>query len=84
MVVIEDDSSIREMMSLELHSEGYNVTAFCNGEEALEGLRSVRDPCLILLDLMMPVMGGLEFLRERLKMGDVINSDPSHHHIWHY
>jgi CheY-like chemotaxis protein len=76
IVVIEDDTSIREMLCLALESEGYSVVCFSDGKKALDGLRSVRDPCLILLDLMMPIMGGLEFLKERLKMGDVILAIP--------
>jgi CheY-like chemotaxis protein len=76
IVLVEDDESIRYILRFALESEGYSVSAFCNGKEALSGLDSVCDPCLILLDLMMPVMDGNEFLKRRLAMGDVIVGIP--------
>src|SRR5262249_37619408 len=45
--------------------EGYAVLTAGNGKEGLEQLRRVTSPCLILLDLMMPVMNGQEFLRAK-------------------
>jgi CheY-like chemotaxis protein len=48
-------------MILEL--EGYRVSTVSNGKEALDLLRVIEPPCLILLDLMMPVMNGWEFLK---------------------
>ncbi len=47
-------------MLLEL--EGYTAYCAANGQEALEQLRKIPQPCLILLDLMMPVMNGWEFV----------------------
>jgi CheY-like chemotaxis protein len=76
IIVVEDDDTIRLLLSAALVSEGYSVVTFKNGKEALEGLASVPGPCLILLDLMMPVMGGLEFLERRLGMEDLIISIP--------
>ena len=45
-----------------------------NGEEALEYLQNekLEDPCIILLDLNMPVMNGIEFLQERMKSDDLM------------
>lgn len=65
IVVVEDDADIREALVDLLEAEGYSVNAFENGKKALEGLRHAAHPCLILLDLMMPEMNGLEFLRAR-------------------
>jgi CheY-like chemotaxis protein len=66
ILVVEDDSDIREDLAELLRDEGYRVTTAGNGAEALEQLRSQRTPCLILLDLMMPVMDGWEFRRRML------------------
>jgi CheY-like chemotaxis protein len=62
--VVDDDPDIREAVQDILSFEGYTVLQADNGREALELLNRqppVR-PCLILLDLMMPVMDGEEFV----------------------
>lgn len=48
-------------MAVALESEGYDVVSARDGREALDRLRGGDKPCLILLDLMMPVMNGWEF-----------------------
>ncbi|MBS1962813.1 MAG: response regulator [Bdellovibrionales bacterium] len=65
VVVVEDDPDIREAICEMLEFEGYSVVAFENGKEALERLHESQNPGLILLDLMMPVMNGVQFLRAR-------------------
>jgi CheY-like chemotaxis protein len=63
IVVVDDDADIREAIREVLHEEGYRTVGASNGEEALHLLRSSAEcPQLILLDLMMPVMDGWEFL----------------------
>ncbi len=62
ILVVEDDALIRESLCDALESEGYDVVMGSNGQEALALLRAMPAPCLILLDLMMPVMTGVEFL----------------------
>jgi CheY-like chemotaxis protein len=65
IVVVDDEDDIREAVQIVLEAEGYRTSAAANGQEALELLRrSEHPPCLILLDLMMPVMDGWEFLKE--------------------
>lgn len=60
--IVDDDSGIREMLSETLQDEGYRVISAGNGLEALNELRAhAEPPCLILLDLNMPVMTGWEF-----------------------
>ena len=54
---------MREFMELLLQTSGYETMSAPNGREALEQMRQ-RRPCVVLLDLMMPVMNGWEF-RER-------------------
>lgn len=67
VLVVDDDFVTREMLSIVLAGDGYRVAAACNGEDALERLRSFERPDLILLDLKMPVMDGCTFCKERLQ-----------------
>jgi CheY-like chemotaxis protein len=60
VLVVEDDEDIRDTLKFTLELEHYQVTTAANGIEALAVLASQREPCLILLDLMMPVMNGWE------------------------
>ncbi len=61
ILIVEDDPEIREVLKMSIELEGYKVVTAANGQEGIEALRSVARPCLILLDLMMPVMNGWEF-----------------------
>lgn len=61
LLVVEDDSDIREALVQILLDAGYEVVGTTNGLEALESLRSSPDFGLIILDLMMPVMDGWQF-----------------------
>ena len=63
ILIVDDDREIRESLSDLLEDEGYSVTTAVNGQDAIDQLHRVRHPCLVLLDLMMPVMDGHEFLR---------------------
>jgi CheY-like chemotaxis protein len=64
VLIVEDDYDIRTSMSMMLKLDGYTVTTADNGLAALEILKNNPLPCIIILDLMMPVMSGIEF-RER-------------------
>jgi CheY-like chemotaxis protein len=61
VLIVEDDEATREAFALILSQDGYRVETAGNGLAALERLRSAQRPGLILLDLMMPVMDGLQF-----------------------
>ncbi len=61
VLVVDDDDAIRDSLSMLLEDEGYPVATASNGREALDYLHSGPRPCLILLDLKMPVMNGKEF-----------------------
>src|SRR4051812_43701724 len=63
VLIVDDDRSIREALSELLADEGYDVRAAEDGQRALEICRSPPAPDVILLDLAMPVMDGLEFAR---------------------
>ncbi len=75
ILVVEDDPDIREALSELLGFEGYHVVTASNGQEGLDVLATLRQPCLVLLDLMMPVLTGYEFL-ERLRVSGVITLVP--------
>jgi CheY-like chemotaxis protein len=65
VLVVEDDADVRESLEILLGAHGYDVECAGDGLEALAWLRSqVRRPCLILLDLMMPRMNGVELRRQ--------------------
>jgi CheY-like chemotaxis protein len=68
VLIVEDDRAIRDVMAEVLVDHGYEVDVATNGQQALEICRSKPTPDLILLDLLMPVMDGLEFAR--LKRSD--------------
>jgi CheY-like chemotaxis protein len=63
VLVVDDDEGIRESLCELLADEGYGAIGVANGQEALRYLRAKPTPCLILLDLMMPVMDGWELHR---------------------
>lgn len=66
ILIIEDNSDIREFYTHVLKKVGFQVVEVTNGQEGLDLLRN-RDfhPDLIVLDLMMPVLDGWQFLAER-------------------
>jgi CheY-like chemotaxis protein len=65
VLIVEDNDATREALALLLQTAGYTTAEVEDGREALAYLRSHERPRLVLLDLMMPVMDGWEFLRER-------------------
>jgi len=70
VLIVDDDPDLLEVTSFVIENEGMAVETARNGEEALALLRAGRLPRLVLLDLMMPVMNGWEFL-------DEVANDPS-------
>jgi CheY-like chemotaxis protein len=67
--VVDDDPAIRESLADLLGDEGYRVVTAMNGAEALDKLRAPEQarPCVILLDLMMPLMNGQQFYEQQQK-----------------
>jgi CheY-like chemotaxis protein len=66
VLVIDDDEPLRRSLCESLEDEGYTAVGVSNGAEALDYLRAAAEkPCLIFLDLMMPVMNGWQFLGQR-------------------
>jgi CheY-like chemotaxis protein len=75
VLIVDDDPDIRRLLGFVLKAAGRRVLTAANGQEALTVLRSAPDnPCVILLDLMMPVMSGPEFRAAQL-------ADPELSHI---
>jgi two-component system alkaline phosphatase synthesis response regulator PhoP len=73
IIVVDDEENIRELVKYNLDREGYRVTTVGSGEEALKQARS-QVPDLIILDLMLPGMDGLDVCRE-------LKNDPKTAHI---
>jgi CheY-like chemotaxis protein len=65
-LVVEDDREQRESLCAMLELEGFGHAEAANGREALDYLNASRAPCLVLLDLEMPVMNGWDFRVEQL------------------
>lgn len=63
VLIVEDDSDIVEIITLYLCGSGYRVLSAGNGAAGLDLMRT-QDVSLVLVDLMMPVMNGFEFIKE--------------------
>jgi CheY-like chemotaxis protein len=66
VLIVEDDADVREFMNVLLSHSGFETVTATNGAEALKVVRE-RRPCLVLLDLMMPVMDGWTFRAKQLE-----------------
>jgi two-component system, response regulator, stage 0 sporulation protein F len=71
ILIVEDDLNQRELYEQELKDEGYNVSLAENGEQALDSLKRAR-PDLIILDICMPGMDGIELLSAILSIDRVM------------
>lgn len=71
VLVVEDDPDTREMLCRFLELEGYQVESAANGRQALERLTAGGETCVIVLDLMMPVMDGWQFRQEQVRRADL-------------
>lgn len=68
ILVVDDDRDIRESLHEALEDCGYAVAEAVDGLDAIEQMRAAPDlPDLVLLDLMMPRMNGMEFRKEMVK-----------------
>src|SRR6185369_9383952 len=73
LLVVDDDEDARRLIAAFLSDEGYEIRTAGNGREALDILTPF-SPDLVILDLMMPVMDGMEFL-------DTIRADSRYRHL---
>jgi CheY-like chemotaxis protein len=74
ILLIEDDHDTRVSIRLTLENQGYFVFTAANGKQGIEILRRIKPPCLILLDVVMPLMNGEEFIA-------MMEADPALHMI---
>ncbi len=63
IIFVEDESDIQELVQFNLAREGFQITGYTSGEEGLSAIKKVK-PDLILLDLMLPGIDGLEICRQ--------------------
>ncbi len=66
VLTIDDSKAIRDMVAFTLEPQGYRVVGAENGSEGLAKLKAER-PALVITDLNMPVMNGLDFIRNARK-----------------
>ncbi len=66
ILLIEDEKIMINLLRKKLTGEGYDVTIARNGEEGLETMRELK-PDVVLLDIIMPKMGGFEVMQEMKK-----------------
>ena len=69
ILIVDDEAKLRDMIRVYLEQEGFRVVEAVNGRQALYVAR-IEKPSLIVLDLMMPEMGGYEFMRAYAREGD--------------
>lgn len=75
IVIADDDETIREVVEFKLTSQGWDVTVFENGRECWEHLETNNLPDLIVLDIMMPGLSGLQVL-QRIRDSESLSSIP--------
>jgi CheY-like chemotaxis protein len=66
LLLVDDDADTRDAIECLLQTEGLDVVTAANGRDALAQLQAGLEPCLIVLDLHMPVMDGVTFRRRQL------------------
>ncbi|MFZ1120852.1 MAG: response regulator [Candidatus Binataceae bacterium] len=71
ILVVEDEDESRQVLMQILELEGFKAVGAPNGAEALDYLRSSDLPCVIILDLLMPVMDGRQFRTALLQVADL-------------
>jgi CheY-like chemotaxis protein len=75
VLVVEDHDDIREVVRQFLKLGGFQVSTAVNGQDALEQIDAGLRPCLILLDVMMPVMDGVTFAERLRALPDRVLAD---------
>jgi two-component system response regulator RegX3 len=71
VVVVDDEPALRDAVTYSLRSEGYDVTAVADGEAAIGLVQSGDPPDIVLLDVMLPGLSGVEVCRRLREAGDI-------------
>ncbi len=71
ILIVDDDADIREVLNIQLKSAGYQVFQAANGKEAVDIVSENRDIDLVILDVMMPEMSGVEACTEIRRISSV-------------
>ena len=71
ILVADDDKEIVELISIYLHNEGYEAVKAYDGKEAMEYVRSTPDIGLLILDLMMPELDGMQVVKALRKESQI-------------
>ena len=71
VLIVEDDKNLRKLMDIKLKAEGYSTLLAENGKEAYDKLFS-NHVDIVLVDAMMPIMDGYEFIRQARESGNVV------------
>jgi CheY-like chemotaxis protein len=75
VMIIDDDTFILNMYKIKFTKEGFNPTLATNGQEALDIIHGGFIPDIVFVDLIMPIMGGIEFL-ENIRKEKLIPNTP--------
>jgi CheY-like chemotaxis protein len=75
VLVVEDEEELREMMRDALELNGYLVVTAEDGQDALDKISGIEHLCLVILDLLMPVMNGWDFV-ERMRQRAELTAVP--------
>jgi CheY-like chemotaxis protein len=75
VMIIDDDTFILNMYKIKFTKEGFNPTLATNGQEALDIIHGGFVPDVVFVDLIMPIMGGMEFL-ENIRKENLIPNTP--------
>ena len=71
ILICDDEKDIVRALEIYLKAEGYELVKAYNGKQALEAMQNEKDICLVLMDIMMPEMDGIEALTEIRKFSNV-------------
>ena len=74
VLVVEDEADLREMIREGLELNGYLVVTAEHGQDALDKIAGIEAVCLVILDLLMPVMNGWDFvqkMRQRSELASI-------------
>ena len=71
ILVADDDKEIVELLSIYIHNEGYEVVKAYDGKDALSKIRTISDIDLLILDIMMPIMDGMQVVKELRKESQI-------------